>query len=51
MAPAGWESSKRNLNLATDLDIWNRQTKLGEAFDSSGGFTLPNGSVKSPDVT
>jgi Uma2 family endonuclease len=51
MAPAGWESSKRNLNLATDVDIWNRQTNLGEAFDSSGGFTLPNGSVKSPDVT
>ncbi len=51
MAPAGWESSKRNLNLATDVDIWNRQTKLGEAFDSSGGFTLPNGAVKSPDVT
>jgi Uma2 family endonuclease len=51
MAPAGWESSKRNLNLATDLDLWNRQTKLGEAFDSSGGFTLPNGAVKSPDVT
>jgi Uma2 family endonuclease len=51
MAPAGWESSKRNLNLATDVDVWNRQTKLGEAFDSSGGFTLPNGAVKSPDVT
>jgi Uma2 family endonuclease len=51
MAPAGWESSKRNLNLATDVDIWNRQTKLGEAFDSFGGFTLPNGAVKSPDVT
>ena len=51
MAPAGWESSRRNLNLATDVDIWNRQTRLGEAFDSSGGFTLPNGAVKSPDVT
>jgi Uma2 family endonuclease len=51
MAPAGWESSKRNLNLATDIDLWNRQTKLGEAFDSSGGFTLPSGAVKSPDVT
>ena len=51
MPPAGWESSKRNLNLATDVDIWNRQTKLGEAFDSSGGFTLPTGAVKSPDVT
>jgi Uma2 family endonuclease len=51
MAPAGWESSERNLSLGTDLEIWNRQTKLGRAFDSSGGFTLPNGAVRSPDVT
>ena len=51
MAPAGWESSERNLSLGTDVAIWNRQTKLGRAFDSSGGFTLPNGAVRSPDVT
>ena len=51
MAPAGWESSERNLSLGTDVEIWNRQTKLGRAFDSSGGFTLPNGAVRSPDVT
>ncbi len=51
MAPAGWESAERNLSLGTDVEIWNRQTKLGRAFDSSGGFTLPNGAVRSPDVT
>ncbi|WP_373538671.1 Uma2 family endonuclease [Chamaesiphon sp.] len=51
MAPAGWESSERNGKLTTDVDIWNRQTDLGKVFDSSGGFTLPNGAVKSPDVT
>jgi len=51
IAPAGWESSERNLNLATDVNIWNRQSKMGRAFDSSVGFTLPNGAVKSPDVT
>jgi Uma2 family endonuclease len=51
MPPVGWESSRRNINLATDVMIWNRQTQLGEAFDSSGGFTLPNGAVRSPDVT
>ena len=51
MAPAGWESSERNLSLGTDVEIWNRQTKLGRAFDSSGGFTLPNGAIRSPDVT
>jgi Uma2 family endonuclease len=51
MAPAGWESSEKNLDLATDVNLWNRQTKLGRAFDSSGGFTLPNGAIRSPDVT
>jgi Uma2 family endonuclease len=51
MAPAGWESSEKNLDLATDVNLWNRQAKLGRAFDSSGGFTLPNGAIRSPDVT
>jgi Uma2 family endonuclease len=51
MAPAGWESSEKNLDLATDVNLWNRQAKLGRAFDSSGGFTLPNGAIRLPDVT
>jgi Uma2 family endonuclease len=28
MAPAGGESSERNLDLAIDVGIWNRQTDL-----------------------
>ncbi len=51
MAPAGWESSKRNSKLNIRVGVWNEQTQLGEVFDSSGGFTLPNGAVRSPDVT
>jgi Uma2 family endonuclease len=51
MAPAGWESSERNLNLASQIFNWNERTKLGKVFDSSGGFTLPSGAVLSPDVT
>jgi Uma2 family endonuclease len=51
MAPAGWQSSKRNSKLNSRVDIWNEQVDLGEVFDSSGGFTLPNGAVRSPDVT
>jgi Uma2 family endonuclease len=51
MAPAGWESSERNGDLFGEVWNWNRQTNLGRVFDSSGGFTLPNGAVKSPDVT
>jgi Uma2 family endonuclease len=51
MAPAGWESSERNGDLTIQIGNWNRQTKLGKVFDSSGGFTLPSGAVRSPDVT
>jgi Uma2 family endonuclease len=53
MAPAGGESSRKNLDLATDVSIWNRQTNLGEAFDSSGGydFTAIGGGMLSPDVS
>lgn len=51
MAPAGWESSEKNGDLFGEVWTWNRQTKIGRAFDSSGGFTLLNGAVRSPDVT
>jgi Uma2 family endonuclease len=51
MVPAGWASSERNGDLTTQVGNWNRQAKLGKVFDSSGGFTLPNGAVLSPDVT
>jgi Uma2 family endonuclease len=53
MAPAGGESSRKNLDLAIDVGIWNRQTNLGEAFDSSGGydFTALGGGKPAPDVS
>jgi Uma2 family endonuclease len=51
MSPAGYESSEKNGDLTADLIIWNRTTKQGRVFDSSGGFTLPSGAVRSPDVT
>ena len=53
MAPAGGESSEKNLDLSTDVCIWNRQTKLGRAFDSSGGYDFEalGGGKPSPDVS
>jgi Uma2 family endonuclease len=53
MPPTGGESGKRNINLATDVNIWTRQTNLGEAFDSSTGydFTAIGGGKMSPDVS
>ncbi len=50
MPPTGGETSKRNSDINLELALWNRQTQLGITFDSSGGFTLPNGADFSPDA-
>ncbi|MBW4603717.1 MAG: Uma2 family endonuclease [Calothrix sp. FI2-JRJ7] len=51
MPPTGGEAGKRNACVIADFVIWNRQTKLGEVFDSSTCFKLPNGADRSPDVS
>jgi Uma2 family endonuclease len=51
MSPTGGETSYRNLRLAFQIELWNSQTQLGKVFDSSGGFKLSNGAVRSPDVS
>lgn len=50
MAPAGSETSNRNIEVAYQLQAWSRSNNLGIAFDSSGGFKLPNGANRSPDA-
>ncbi len=50
MTPAGSETGSRNLSISAQLWLWNRQKKLGRAFDSSAGFILPNGAMRSPDA-
>ena len=50
MPPAGMYSSNRNSGITTQLGIWTRRDGTGIAFDSSGGFTLPNGAVRAPDA-
>jgi Uma2 family endonuclease len=50
MAPAGGETSWRNSELVTALNIWAKEDGTGVVFDSSGGFVLPNGATKSPDA-
>lgn len=50
MPPTGGETGNRNVEIAADFVIWNRQTKLGKVFDSSTCFKLPNGADRSPDV-
>lgn len=50
MTPAGGETSWRNSELVTILNIWAKRDGTGVVFDSSGGFILPNGATRSPDV-
>lgn len=49
--PTGLKTSNFNLEVCYELAHWNRKAKLGYAFDSNGGFTLPDTSVKSPDAS
>jgi Uma2 family endonuclease len=51
MPLVGGTVSIRNASLTAQLGIWNRDDKLGIGFDSSTGFTLPNGAVRSPDAS
>lgn len=50
MSPTGSETDERNFNLIGQLWAWTRQDAKGVGFGSSGGFTLPNGAVRSPDA-
>lgn len=49
--PTGLQISNLNSDFNGELWYWNRKYKLGYAFDSNGGFTLPDSSVKSPDAS
>ena len=50
MGQTGGETGERNSELVIEIGNWNRQTRLGFVYDSSTGFRLPSGAVRSPDV-
>lgn len=50
MPPTGGETGRRNAKLTACFVNWSEQTQLGEIFDSSTCFKLPNGADRSPDV-
>jgi Uma2 family endonuclease len=50
MAPAGSDTGMYNSSFNGYLWSWNQRKKLGFTFDSSTGFTLPNGAMRSPDA-
>ena len=51
MVPTGGETSSRNFNLVVQLGAWVERDGTGVAFDSGGGFILPNGAMRSPDAS
>jgi Uma2 family endonuclease len=52
MTPTGGSTGARNSRLLTRLENWAVASGLGWiVFDSSAGFLLPDGSVRSPDAS
>jgi len=50
MTPANSKTSHMNLRIGRLLDVWAEEDGRGVAFDSSGGFTLPDSSMRNPDA-
>ena len=50
MPPVYTETGGKNFTLAVELGNWAKIDGTGKGFDSSTGFTLPNGAIRSPDV-
>jgi Uma2 family endonuclease len=51
VSPAGARHGKVSVKLAGRLDAHVETQALGHVFDSSTGFRLPAGNVRSPDVS
>jgi Uma2 family endonuclease len=51
MPPTGSETGGSNFKLAVQLGNWTERDGTGIGFDSSTGFTLPNGATVSPDIS
>jgi Uma2 family endonuclease len=51
MTPTGGETGARNSRLLLRLQAWADSVGGWQVFDSSTGFLLPDGSVRSPDAS
>ncbi|NCJ06540.1 Uma2 family endonuclease [Synechococcales cyanobacterium C] len=49
--PTSSETGNRNSKICQQLSNWADRDGTGEVFDSSTGFTLPNGAIRSPDAS
>jgi Uma2 family endonuclease len=50
MPPTGARTGTRNARLIYQVTQWAERDRSGLTFDSSTGFELPNGAIRSPDV-
>ena len=50
MPNTGGKTGRLNSKLNLRVGVWNEKVNLGEVFDSSTAFYLPDGSTRSPDV-
>ncbi len=50
MAPTGSETGNKELDIASQLQVWAKRDGTGKAFGPSTGFRLPNGAVRSSDA-
>jgi Uma2 family endonuclease len=51
MSPTFSDTGNRSGKAFQQLANWADQDGTGETFDSSSGFTLPNGATRSPDAS
>ncbi len=50
MTPAGMNTGRKNSYIIQALAAWTDKDGRGYAFDSNTGWTLPDGSMRSPDA-
>lgn len=50
MPPTGGDTGNQNFTLASLFGPWVERDGTSLAFDSSTGFKLPNGAIRSPDL-
>ena len=51
MPPAGMEADRRNTGFIGQFVIWAKKDRTGVVFGPTAGYTLPNGAIRSPDVS
>ncbi|MFM9840411.1 MAG: Uma2 family endonuclease [Cyclobacteriaceae bacterium] len=50
MPPTSTNIEFWNNDVSSELNLWNRKSKLGFTFGNNAGFKLSNGAIKSPDA-